>query len=110
METFSLPLESCQESQAHSVAVSQFEDRTEQRRLLNPEPDRSWRVRSPILTASGLEAYQDFYSARKGAFEAFSFTNPDDGNMYTVRFAGEMKINREGGTFQAEAVFVTTGA
>jgi len=73
-----------QESIRYRTLITQFESGREQRRAKGT-PRRRWtlRFRKDQVDADEIWA---FYQARKGAFEAFLWTNPLDGQTYTVRF------------------------
>ncbi|OUN01428.1 MAG: hypothetical protein BAA04_04890 [Firmicutes bacterium ZCTH02-B6] len=86
METFDWPCDPAQidEEIITDALISEFGIGPEQRRTKRP-PRRRWtlRFRKDQVTA---DAIWSFYVARRGAYEAFLWTNPLDGQTYTVRF------------------------
>lgn len=60
----------------HKVLVSEFDSGQEQRKLKWNNPKRSWRLRTEAMTAAELESLRDFWLARKGPFDVFSFLPP----------------------------------
>jgi len=78
------------------VVVSRFDNKAEVRGLMisGDLSDDTVTVRSPNFTSNtGLQAYTDFYEARKGPYEAFTWTSDFNGTAYNVRFEGN--INRQ---------------
>lgn len=67
-----------------STLISQFQFGPEQRRQKGP-PRRRWRLRFRKDQVDA-DAIWSFYVDRRGAYEAFLWTNPIDGRTYTVRF------------------------
>ena len=51
------------------------------------------------LTKDEADALYDFYIARKGAFEPFRWTNPEDNTQYIVRFEKDI-INHDAFTLR----------
>jgi len=70
-ETFPFEYESIDGGLAFAVLQSDFEDGSEQTRLRHPHMDGVFQVKSPALTDSQATPWQDFFEARKGAFEPF---------------------------------------
>ncbi len=85
METFTWqPTEVIEEEVRFSTLITQFESSKEQRRSKG-SPRRVWTMRFSRLKVEADQVWA-FYIARKGAYEAFEWTCPLDGETYTVRF------------------------
>lgn len=85
MEVFSWqPSQVIEEEIRFKTLITPFESGKEQRRSKGV-PRRAWTMRFSRLKAEG-DAIWAFYVARKGAYEAFLWTNPIDNVQYTVRF------------------------
>lgn len=86
MEMFTWPCDPSKidEELESSTLISQFQFGPEQRRQKGP-PRRRWRLRFRKDQVDA-DAIWSFYVARRGAYEAFLWTNPIDGRTYTVRF------------------------
>ncbi len=69
--------------------VSDFANGAEQRRNKWGQGKRSFTLTYDVLTAAETNTLYNFYVARKGPFEAFSFVNPMDSQTYTVRFVDD---------------------
>lgn len=86
MEAFTWPCDIARidETIETNVLISEFDTGPEQRRVKGP-PRRKWalRFRKDQVDA---DAIWSFYVERRGAFEAFLWTNPLDDIEYTVRF------------------------
>jgi len=86
MERFIWPCDPSQitESIQFRTLITLFESGREQRRSKGT-PRRRWtlRFRKDQVDA---DAIWSFYVDRRGAYEAFLWTNPIDGRTYTVRF------------------------
>lgn len=89
MSTFSLALESVEEVSSYPVLISQFENGDEDRRLIHPNKNAVWSLKSPALTYAQAQDYRDFFDARYGAYESFEWTCPLDGETYIVRMVTE---------------------
>jgi len=74
------------ESIQNRTLVSEFENGTEQRRNVWNAPRRKWRLVFRNRSTSDFETVRDFYIAQKGAYDSFTWTNPNDNVEYTVRF------------------------
>lgn len=86
MSDFNLSRESCEEMLGYAVLISEFENDTEQRRLKHANKIIGFKIRSPILTFTQLQDYRNFFIAKYGALNNFTFTSPFDNIEYTVRF------------------------
>ncbi len=51
-------------------------------------PVASWELNFSVLTASELSTLRAFWESMKGAWDTFSFTDPDTSTAYTCRFEG----------------------
>jgi phage-related protein len=69
------------------VLASQYENGKERRYFKGKAP-RQWTLQFRQKLAGMLEI-RDFYRARKGAYEAFLWTEPYTGELLVVRFSGE---------------------
>ena len=84
MATFTAtPLYAYQRGINHNVLITEFESGKEQRKYLGVRA-RTWTVgfRDTVATIAAIE---DFYNARKGSYEAFTWT-PPGGSATSVRF------------------------
>jgi len=77
------------ESVAFKTIVSEFENGAEQRRRKWATPQRRWSLRFKSKTQAELNAVKSFFLAKYGALIAFTWTNPNDGVEYTVRFVDD---------------------
>lgn len=66
--------------------ISKAEGGKERRRSKRSTLKREWKLTFPLLTVSECGSIWDFYLARKGAFEAFTWTDPVTSTQHTVRF------------------------
>ncbi len=90
MAEFTIPCDPSQitEEVHFNTLITVYETGKEQRRSKG-EPYRVWTIRFQKLKADA-DAIWDFYTARKGAFEAFTWKSPLDGLTYNVRFADDI--------------------
>lgn len=51
-------------------------------------PLLSWELNFSVLAASELSTLRTFWESMKGAWDTFSFTDPDTSTVYTCRFEG----------------------
>jgi phage-related protein len=70
----------------YNVLVSQFENWSEQRRVKCANPRRMFVITFYPKTLTEATAIKNFFIAREGAYDSFTFTNPMDSTEYTVRF------------------------
>jgi len=61
---------------SRSVSVIRFLDGSDQRFLRTGRSLRRWRVDLSLLTDLEVSALQAFFSAQKGMFSSFTFTDP----------------------------------
>ena len=89
MAVFTWPCDpaNVQESIHYRTLITEFESGKEQRRSKGT-PRRRWslKFRKDQVDA---DAIWSFYVARKGAYQAFTWTNPVDGVTHRVRFADD---------------------
>lgn len=82
-------------STQYNTLITSFNNNvSEQRISLSSVPRRTFSLRWAILTPTDKETISDFFEARKGSFESFTWTNTILGASYTVRFK-EDTINFE---------------
>jgi len=106
MVAFTLPIATFRRSESNAVVVSKFETGNEQRRLDHPTAEVSYSIAAPNCNETDMKTYRDFYQARSGAFEAFTWTPPDESSAITVRFAGPLEINLESGYYTIAFSFI----
>jgi hypothetical protein len=78
-----------EETIEHHTLLSEFENGSEQRRNKWSQDKRKFSCVFKNRTKSEFETVRDFIIARKGAYESFTFTNPNDSTSYTVRLDGD---------------------
>jgi hypothetical protein len=101
MSDFSLNRESCEELLDYSVAITQFENDVEQRRLVHANSVIGYKITSPVLTYVQLQSYRNALINNYGALESFTFTSPFDSTEYNVRFEpGSFRTKYRNGVFQ----------
>ncbi len=106
MSDFELNRENCEEVLDYSVAVSEFENGVEQRRLKHSNKIIGFKIKSPILTFEQLQDYRDFFISKYGILNSFTFTSPFDNEEYTVRFVpNTFKVKFADGVYQCEFEF-----
>ena len=85
MATFAYtPLYVWESTASHRVLVSELEGGTEQRKYKGAAP-REWTL-SFRAASSAIADIVAFFDARKGSFEAFSWTIPGTSTTVSVRF------------------------
>ncbi len=106
MSDFALARESCEEVVDFDVIISEFENGAEERRLKNTSPVIGFKIKSPVLTYTQLQAYRNMILTKYGALTAFTFTSPFDQTEYNVRFVpGSFKSTYQSGVFQCSFEF-----
>lgn len=75
-----------EEQIGYKTLVSQFENGTEQRRKKWSLPLREWNLTFENRTFEEMEDVQEFFEGKFGMLSAFTWTNPNDDEEYTVRF------------------------
>jgi hypothetical protein len=53
---------------------------------------RALRLTYLVVTSEEVRSMAAFFAARRGAFEAFTITNPVDGQSYQVRFDSDLHL------------------
>ncbi len=99
MATFTaVPLYSYQRGINHRVLVTEFESGKEQRKYLGVRA-RTWTLGFRNKVAA-IKAIEDFYNARGGNFEAFTWTPPGAITPISVRFEdGSLSVSYSGGLY-----------
>ena len=105
MASFTLEYTTCKEIRAYPVLVSVMEDLTEQRRKTSDKDIIGWQFTSDVLRESEMQAYQTFYNNQTGPLTAFTWTNPNNGTTYNVRFDGPLSTDYEGGVWKVSWSF-----
>lgn len=103
MATFTLGIHHFGEAPTYPVLISEFGDGTEQRRLVSTNKNVIYDCTSPTLTEIKIDEYRDFFDAREGEFESFTWASPT-GDL-TVRFQGTMSISHHFDGWRAEFSF-----
>jgi len=93
------------ETPEFNTLVSKFENGAEQRRAVRSNPIRSWKLEFKNVPKSVYESVREFYISKKGQFSSFTWTNPNDGIEYIVRF-GDDKINFERNAFNVYSFII----
>lgn len=96
MATFSVVPQSVWEvATEHNVLVTTFESGREQRRYKGAKP-KQWRL-SFAGSWDTISAIIDFYDARKGSYEAFSWIPPSETASISARFKeNSLSVERKG--------------
>src|SRR3990170_5620548 len=106
MSDFALARESIEEILDYDVAVSEFENKAEQRRLIHENAVIGFRIKTPVLTKTQMQTYRSFLVSKYGALTSFTFTSPFDDVEYNVRFVPKsFKTLYQGGVFQCQFDF-----
>lgn len=106
MSDFTLKYESCDIVLNYSVAESDFEDGSDEVRLLHEELIAGWKFKSPALTIAQANAHKDFFDGKFGGATTFTWTWPMNGVEYNVRYViGSFKITHSDGYYRVEWEF-----
>jgi phage-related protein len=99
METFGwVPLISWESKPEYSVNITTFDSGKEQRSFKGTRPT-VWTVEFCGSKAL-ITAIENFYKARKGSFEAFTWTPPFASSSITARFTkNDQSFSYEGGLY-----------
>lgn len=62
--------------------VTRFLDGSEQRFRQRPSARKRWVIRLDLLDETELTMLEDFFAARKGRLESFTFVDPQDATSY----------------------------
>lgn len=98
MADFPMAYEECEEVTEYPVQVSEFEEQSEQRRLITSKRLVGFRVKLPNMTLADALSIRSFYQGKKGALTAFTFDFM--GTTYKVRFDGQLQMRHSGGIYQ----------
>lgn len=84
------------EQRQYNSIIFESEGGYEKRRLRSRRSKRSFDLRYTNITGLEKAAIEDFYNARAGEFEAFSFdlSHLNQSGNITVRFDGPLQINQ----------------
>lgn len=80
------PNSAMDEEPIFDTIISEFESGVEQRRSRRSSSLRRWRLIYTNRDSTTMETVRDFFLARLGAYDDFTWTNPNDDVEYTVRF------------------------
>lgn len=106
MSDFTLKRESIEIIPDYNVAISKFENLTEQTRLITPDMIAGWKIKTPAMTKTVMQTYTSFFASKYGSLTSFTFTCPFTDTEYTVRFKqGTFKVTYSAGFFQGEFEF-----
>ena len=98
---FTLPRESIEITPDFAVAISEYENMQEQRKLRHPDMVIGFKVTTPDLTRTQAKQYWDHFIVKYGAFTSFTILNPVDQLEYTVRYVpGSFNVRHAGGYFK----------
>lgn len=89
MATFSVdPTYVFEDAIQFKTQITTYEDGSEQRHALG-SPKRMFTLRFLAVTEATRDTIHAFHQARYGAAESFTWTNPLDSTVYTVRFIND---------------------
>ncbi len=69
-----------------NTTIITYGDQSEQRISNNAAVRRKFTLKFKLLSDADHQTIRDFFIARKGSFESFTWTDPNDSVVYTVRF------------------------
>lgn len=78
------------ESVSFNTQIINYGNKIEQRVAINSLSQTTYTVHWRVLTSANKQLIQDFFIARKGAFEAFTWTNLLTDVVYNVRFKADI--------------------
>ena len=81
---------SLEETTPDPAIRSEFEDGSVQTRPRFTRMRRRWTLSWANIKKSQYEILREFYMNQKGGSLSFSWTNPMNGGVFTVRFVGEL--------------------
>lgn len=85
-----------EESKTYDVLITNMPGK-ERRRTRHNTPIRSWRLTYNHIHDGDCKYLWDFFTARRGRYESFTFVHPETGTNYTARFAtDELKRDEVG--------------
>jgi phage-related protein len=77
------------ETLKYSTLISEFENNNEQRRTKWVAPSRMWKLGFKNRTKTEIDTVKTFFATKLGAYNTFTWTNPNDSTQYTVRFGDD---------------------
>lgn len=92
MSEFSPKIQEFEEILDDRVIVSEMEDGSEQRRPRAAGAVTGFRIMSPPMTKAQADTLRAFWVSKKGRLIVFTFTSPNDGLEYSVRFDSPLNI------------------
>lgn len=106
MSDFTLARESCEEILDYPVIIREADNGAEERRLRGDVALIGFKIRTPALTKTQMQAYRSFLIGKYGALTQFTFTSPFDDTEYNVRFVpGSFRTTYESGYFRCSFEF-----
>ena len=78
-----------------NTIIDEFENGVEQRRSKWSRTKRQFNLSFTNAPETDYETLRDFYIAKNGQADSFTFDNPNDGVEYTVRFVEDSFKNRQ---------------
>ncbi len=78
-----------EEEISYSTLVTEFENRSEQRRTKWSAPRRRFVLQFRNKTLAEMQSDLAFFQARLGAYDSFTFTNPNNSTLYNVRYVDD---------------------
>lgn len=81
---------SLEETTPDPAIRSEFEDGSVQTRPRFTRMRRRWTLSWGNIQKSQYEVLREFYMNKKGGSLSFTWVNPMDGGVFTVRFVGEL--------------------
>ena len=109
MADFTLAIQEIEIIPDYNVAVTTYENKAEQRRLISSNELIGWKITSPPTSKTDALAYRTFFQGKYGALTSFTFDCPLDDTEYTVRYdPGSFRIshNATKDVWQCEFNFV----
>ena len=70
----------------YDTLITEYENGVEQRRATRSQSRRRWKLTYRYRTTAEKDAVKNFFDSKKGQLTVFTFTNPNDGLDYNVRF------------------------
>lgn len=95
---------SLEETTPDPAIRSEFEDGSVQTRPRFTRMRRRWTLSWANIHKTQYEELSNFYRSRKGGSLSFTWTNPMNGGVYTVRFVGELTAKTTEVDFYSVAV------
>lgn len=86
MAAFTLRREECEEILDQNVQISEFENDMELRRLITPNALIGFKIKSPDMLKTDMQAYRSHFLGQFGPLTSFDFQSPFDDTTYKVRY------------------------